>query len=329
MNRLYQEAGINIDKATRNINWLQDKSKATPSSLGKVLDGIGGFAASYQPNLQNYQQPVLVSCTDGVGTKLALAKKYQQLSNIGIDLVAMCVNDLYTTGARPLFFLDYLSCNQLDEQEFQQIMTGILQGLQLADCPLVGGETAELPSFYQGGRFDVAGFVVGVVDRCRLLGAGRVTSGDRIVALPSSGFHSNGFTLISSKLGDQEQRYSSQLLTPTTIYHQLPELAEKFTDLHAVAHVTGGGLAANLQRVLPSNCGAELISKAIVSPPWMLEVTDLCGLENFTDAHPVFNMGVGMLAIVAQQGVDNFCGASGGYPVGRVVTRETGDIIWC
>lgn len=329
MTRLYQEAGIDVEKANRNIEWLQGKVKATPSSLGKVLDGIGGFAALYQPNLQNYRQPLLVSCTDGVGTKLALAKKYQQLATIGIDLVAMCINDLYTVGARPLFFLDYLSCNRLEEQEFQQIMTGILEGLQLANCPLVGGETAELPRFYRDNRFDVAGFVVGIVDRCHLLGRSLVTAGDRIVALPSSGFHSNGFTLINSKLGDNEQRYSSQLLTATTIYHRLPELAEKFTDLHAVAHITGGGIAANLQRVLPDDCGADLFCQSIISPSWMLEVTRLCGLERFTEAQQVFNMGVGMLAVVAQQGVDNFCVASGGYPVGTVVERETGDINWC
>lgn len=329
MTRLYQEAGIDIEKADRNISWLQNRVKATPSPLGKVLDGIGGFAALYQPNLQNYRQPLLVSCTDGVGTKLALAKKYQQLTTIGIDLVAMCVNDLYTVGARPLFFLDYLSCNQLDQQEFRQIMTGILEGLQLANCPLVGGETAELPRFYRDDRLDVAGFVVGIVDRSNLLGASLVTAGDQIVALPSSGFHSNGFTLINSKLGDNEQRYSSQLLTATTIYHQLPELAERFTDLHAVAHITGGGIAANLKRVLPTDCGAELNRKSIVSPPWMLEVTKLCGLDEFTDAQQVFNMGIGMLAVVAQQGVDNFCVASGGYPVGIVIEQETGDINWC
>lgn len=329
MNRQYQEAGIDIDKATRNIGWLQGKVEEHSSPLGKVLDGIGGFAASYQLNLRDYRQPVLISCTDGVGTKVALAKKYRQLVNIGIDLVAMCVNDLYTAGARPLFFLDYLSCNRLDEQEFQQIMTGIIRGLQLADCPLVGGETAELPHFYQDGLFDVAGFVVGIVDRGRLLGASRVKVGDRIVALPSSGFHSNGFTLINSKLGDNEHRYSSQLLTPTTIYQRLPELAEKFVDLRAVAHVTGGGIATNLQRVLPNGCGADLVRKSIVSPSWMLEVVDLCGLERFVDAQQVFNMGVGMLAIVARQELDSFCGASGGYPVGMVVERETGDVRWC
>ena len=329
MNRLYREAGVDIDKATQNINWLQGKTEITPSPLGKVLAGIGGFAALYQPNLQNYRQPVLVSCTDGVGTKLALAKKYQQLATIGIDLVAMCVNDLYTVGARPLFFLDYLSCNQLEQQQFQQIMTGILHGLQLANCPLVGGETAELPHFYHNDRFDVAGFVVGIGERSRLLTGSRVTAGDRIVALPSSGFHSNGFTLINDKLGEQEQRYSSQLLTPTTIYHQLPDLAEKFANLHAIVHITGGGIATNLQRVLPSACGAELVSDSVVSPPWMLEVARLCGLERFTDAQQVFNMGIGMLAIVAQQELDSFCLASGGYPVGTIVERESGDIIWC
>lgn len=329
MNKQYREAGIDIDKAERSVSWLQDKTKITPSPLGEVLGGIGGFAALYQPNLQNYRQPVLVSCTDGVGTKLALAKKYRQLTNIGIDLVAMCVNDLYTTGARPLFFLDYLSCNQLDEQEFKQVMTGILRGLQAANCPLVGGETAELPRFYQGGCFDVAGFVVGIVERSCLLDPSRIKTGDRIVALPSSGFHSNGFTLISRKLGAKEHRYSSQLLTPTTIYHQLPELAEKFTDLHALAHITGGGIAANLRRIMPNGHGADLISESIISPSWMLEVASFCGLESLADAQQVFNMGVGMLAIVAQQGLDSFCSTNGGYPVGTVVERETGDIVWC
>lgn len=318
----YPTAGVDPEKADRLVHWLQ--KEAGSSTSGNVIDGIGGFAAVFQPHLQGWKEPLLVSCTDGVGTKLALAKKYQRLENTGRDLVAMCINDLYTTGATPLFFLDYFSCERLSVTDFQSVMRGILAGLQQAGCVLLGGETAQLPGFYRNANFDLAGFVVGIVDKENLLSLRSVQSGDLLIAFASSGFHSNGFSLLQQKLSPAQQRhYLDFLLKPTTIYTQLVAAGKKYRGLRALAHITGGGIAHNLRRVLPVNAGAEINTADVPTPSWMQDVISLCSLRDFTTAQQIFNMGVGMIAVTAPD-----TEISGGIVIGKVKESKTQEIVF-
>ena len=323
----YRHAGVDTAKAEQTVTWLQKATDNQHHTAGKVLAGIGGFAALYRPELGGYREPLLLSCTDGVGTKLALASEQSCLAGIGIDLVAMCVNDLFTCGARPLFFLDYYGCNALVENDFKLVLQSIQQGLQQADCLLLGGETAQLPLFYRGDNFELVGFVVGIVEKSQVLGAQRVQVGDRLVAFPASGMHCNGFSLLRQHRARIEP-YLTQLLMPTRIYHEIPALCRQDVGLHALAHITGGGIAHNLQRVLPAGCRAIIDTQCLPVPTWMTEVAARCGLRTFAAAQQVFNMGTGMLACVAaEKETELLAAAQDGVGVGEIVAaQETGVI---
>ena len=190
---LYREAGVNISQGDALVSWLQEDKSENKHSLGDVVSGIGGFSALFRPNFSGMKDPLIVSGTDGVGTKVLLGIETDKLEGLGIDLVSMCVNDLYTIGAQPLFFLDYYATGVLDENQFKRILTGIKRGLKQCNTMLLGGETAELPGLYQKGHFDLAGFIVGVVDGEKRIHPGLVTEGDVIISFASSGFHSNGY----------------------------------------------------------------------------------------------------------------------------------------
>ena len=308
---LYKQAGVDVEKGDRLVDWLLEHESAPKATrLGAVVSGIGGFAAMFRPNFKGLADPLLVTSTDGVGTKVLLGIDTGIVHGLGIDLVAMCVNDLYTVGGRPMFFLDYYATGALDEDQFKSVLAGIKKGCAQSGALLLGGETAEMPGLYAKGHFDLAGFVVGAVDGKALLGPQHVKAGDRLFALPSSGLHSNGYSLVRHWLKDSgkpDQALLDHLMQPTRIYHELPELVDKLgiTSIHAVANITGGGISGNLPRVMPDGTDAHINVADLPTPPWM---------RTFIESHQatalaqegVFNLGCGMIAIVAPEAAAAF-----------------------
>lgn len=323
----YKESGVDVEKGDALVDWLQSDSQ-TRSEQGEIVSGIGGFAALYRPRLQGMRDPLLVASTDGVGTKVLLGLEQKQLEGLGIDLVAMCVNDLYTVGARPLFFLDYYATGVLDEEQFKAVLSGIKRGLQACGAALLGGETAELPGLYKKGHFDLAGFVVGIVEASERLGPERVKAGDTLIALESSGFHSNGYSLLRKWLAEKpaSAELTTKILAPTKIYHEIPELIQKLgSAIHGLANITGGGISGNLPRVLPDGLSAEIVRETIPTPAWMQAFCKANG-AGFEDVEGVFNMGAGMIAVVANEAADDFLDLTSelklkSAKVGKVVSR--------
>lgn len=308
---LYKESGVDIEQGDALVDWLQSKEQQTSrgNKTGSVVDGIGGFAGLFLPNLKGYDEPMLVASTDGVGTKLLLALKEKNLKGVGIDLVAMCVNDLYCVGARPMFFVDYYATGVLDADQFKDVLSGIKAGLKQCETPLLGGETAELPGLYEKGHFDLAGFVVGLVDGKKRLGPHLAKNGDKIFAIPSNGFHSNGYSLVRKWLDGSKPSAEliRHVLQPTVIYDFMPDLVDKLgtSAIHAVANITGGGISGNLPRVLPEHLRASIRFDALPTPTWMKEFI-LGNTASLMDVEPVFNLGAGMLAVVAPESGDAF-----------------------
>jgi len=309
----YKEAGVDIaagDAFVRRIKGLVE------STFGPEVRGeLGGFSGSVALPLGGMSRPLLVSATDGVGTKLKIAFKMDRHDTVGIDLVAMCVNDVIVTGAKPLFFLDYLAMGRLDSEKAYGVVRGIAQGCQEAVCSLIGGETAEMPGFYPPGEYDLAGFVVGVVDEERVVDPSRVMSGDRIIGLASSGLHSNGFSLVRQivfenlklKVGDWIDDLGGclgeELLKPTRIYVQpILDLFQNFP-VHAVAHITGGGLPGNVSRVIPRGHTALIEKKSWEPPPVFCFLRDNGGIPE-EEMWKTFNNGIGMVLIVRPSDVD-------------------------
>jgi phosphoribosylformylglycinamidine cyclo-ligase len=328
---LYRSSGVDIDKGDHMVDWLQESRPKSRSPLGEVVSGIGGFAALFRPNLKSYQDPLIISCTDGVGTKLLLAIENDSLESCGIDLVAMCVNDLYCLGGRPLFFLDYYATGTLDEKQFQSVIKGIRRGLEQCDCPLLGGETAELPGLYAKGHLDLAGFVVGMVDRPKMIGPEHVKSGDLIYGLRSTGFHSNGYSLVRKFLADKPNpNFLKNILEPTAIYAEIPELVDELgnTVIHAAANITGGGISGNIERVIPENLCAVIDPSKIPTPVWMKEfIQQHC--DDIFELETTFNLGLGMAIIVEQDQAERFESLARRKsdrlvgPIGRIVTENT------
>jgi phosphoribosylformylglycinamidine cyclo-ligase len=301
----YRDAGVNIDAGNELVRRIGGAVARTRRP--EVLGGLGGFGALCTLPV-GYREPVLVSGTDGVGTKLRLAIELGRHDSIGIDLVAMCANDIATSGAEPLFFLDYYATGKLDVDVAAAVIAGIARGCELAGCALVGGETAEMPGMYQGGDYDLAGFCVGVVERDAIVDGTRVQPGDALVALASSGPHANGYSLIRAILqrsgadlgqplaGDREP-LADRLLAPTTLYcRDLLALRQRF-DIRAAAHITGGGLPENLPRVLPENISAHIDTDSWEWPAvfrWLQQE----GAVPDAEMYRTFNCGVGMLLCV-------------------------------
>lgn len=343
---LYQTAGVDDNRSQELVHWLQQwPAEAQPAesathpkanllsrlpSCGELIGGIGGFAAMHELKWQHMQRPTLVTATDGVGTKLLLAITHNQLQGLGQDLVAMCANDLFTLGARPLGFLDYYATSQLDESQFKTVLSGINVAAKICGCALAGGETAQMPGFYQPGEFDLSGFIYGVVDRDRTLGAHRVQHQDRLYALPSSGFHANGFSLLRHWLHEHptmvEPELITKLLAPTELYPEVSYLSETTHEanlLHACAHITGGGLSGNLLRVLPRGATARLDASALPIQPWMRTFLETAGQRPWWTFEDVFNLGCGMILAVAADGAATFENALKaidlpGYAIGAV-----------
>ena len=252
----YKSSGVDMQAGDKLVDWL-----ALQKPVGKsqnVLGGIGGFAALFRLDLTKYKKPVLVSCTDGVGTKVKLAVELDRIEPTGIDLVAMCVNDLITCGGDPLFFLDYYASSKLDLPMAKQFLSGVLKGLELSDCHLIGGETAEMPGHYAGKDYDCAGFCVGVVDEDQVISGQSIKPGDVAVGISSSGFHSNGYSLLRKVFEKDIQEWKDLLMTPTRIYVELARSLRSQIKVKGMAHITGGGIIGNAPRVMPADTALKL-----------------------------------------------------------------------
>lgn len=293
--KTYQEAGVSIDKGDRFARFIANHSSPA------VDRGIGGFAGGIQLDLNHYPRPVLFSTTDGVGTKLLVARKLQVFDTIGIDLVAMCVNDLIVNGAKPLQFLDYIAIGKIEESLLHQLIEGVIRGCELADCSLAGGETAEMPDVYGPEDFDLAGFAVGVA-RAEQVRPFRqaIRSGDHLLGLPSSGIHSNGLSL-ARKVLPYESGLWPKLLTPTKIYvRELLPLFE-IEAFKGAAHITGGGIEGNLSRVLPEGLSIKLSHDWPL--PEIFQEIEKAGVSR-EEMFKVFNMGVGMILVIDRDQVE-------------------------
>ena len=306
----YRSAGVDIDAGARLVERIKPLAAATRRP--GVLDGLGGFGALFELPLERFRHPVLVSGTDGVGTKLKLAIELDRHDTIGIDLVAMCVNDILVSGAEPLFFLDYYATAHLDVEVAATVVSGIARGCELAGCALTGGETAEMPGLYGAGDYDLAGFCVGIVEKDAIIQPSRVTPGDRLIALASSGPHSNGYSLIRKVIetsgADLSQTLSETtlgeaLLAPTRIYVRSVLSLIGAQHVHALAHITGGGLTENLPRVLPDGTQACIDLDSWTRPAvfdWLQTQGGIAEAEMLR----TFNCGVGMVVCVAAEDVE-------------------------
>ena len=299
----YKDAGVDIDAGNALVDRIKDISKATRRP--EVLGGLGGFGALCEIP-EGYRSPVLVSGTDGVGTKLRLAMQLGRHDTIGIDLVAMCSNDIAVVGAEPLVFLDYYATGKLNIDIAADVIAGIGKGCELAGAALVGGETAEMPGMYEGDDYDLAGFCVGVVEKNQIIDGHKVAPGDKIIAISSSGPHSNGYSLIRKIIeitdADLTQpcghtTLAEALMAPTRIYNKPLLALQREIKPHALAHITGGGLLENIPRVLPSGCSAVLDKQSWGLPPVFQWLSDAGGVAE-SEMHRTFNCGIGMTLIV-------------------------------
>jgi len=326
----YRDAGVNIDEADTLVDNI--KHLAQKTTRPGVLGSIGGFGALFE--LQGrYTHPVLVSGTDGVGTKLKLAITLQRHETIGIDLVAMCVNDILTTGAEPLFFLDYFATGKLNAEQAKTIIAGISDGCKLANTALIGGETAEMPGLYQDQDYDLAGFCVGVVEKNKIIDGSEVRVNDVLIGIASSGAHSNGYSLIRKILTDTntaltapfgQSTIGETLLTPTRIYVKSVRKLLNAVDVHAIAHITGGGLLENIPRVLPTYTQAVIDTKSWAWPE-IFKWLQTQGQIETAEMWRTFNVGVGMVICVketdAKQAIDLLVGmGETAWPIGRIAS---------
>ena len=309
----YRDAGVDIDAGNESVSLIKDAVRATYRS--EVMGDLGGFGGLFALNTKDYKEPVLVSGTDGVGTKLRLAFLLNKHDTIGQDAVAMCVNDILVQGAEPLFFLDYLAVGKLEPMQVAEIVTGVARACKESGCALIGGETAEMAGFYPIGEYDIAGFSVGVAERSKLITPARIKAGDVLLGLPSSGVHSNGYSLVRKIVferkgfkGDEYieelgQTIGEELLTPTRLYPRicLPLIRE--FDIHGMVHITGGGFYENIPRALPDHMGAEVNGAAWTIPP-VFRLLQEWGNVDWTEMYRTFNMGIGMVLIVSSDEAD-------------------------
>ena len=322
----YKDAGVDIDAGNQFVENIKPYVKST--MIPGVLGGIGSFAGAFElPS--GYKQPVILSGTDGVGTKLKLAIDAKKFDTVGIDLVAMCSNDLLCNFGEPLFFLDYYATAKLNVEEATLVVKGIAEGCIRSECALVGGETAEMPGMYKEGDFDLAGFCVGIAEKDELNRIDKIKAGDTLIALPSSGVHSNGFSLVRKllleKLGMsldddfQGKPLKDVLLEPTRIY--VKEFKANKDKINALAHITGGGITENLPRVLPDNLKA-VVKRADVR---VLPIFQFMGEHvELEEMYRTFNMGVGMVLVVSTENVESILANTDGYVIGHIAEGEKG-----
>jgi phosphoribosylformylglycinamidine cyclo-ligase len=334
----YKQAGVDIDAGDEFVNRIKPLVRST--FRPEVLTDLGGFGGLFRLQASRYTDPVLVSGTDGVGTKLKIAFLMDRHETVGIDLVAMCVNDIAVSGAEPLFFLDYLATGKLAVPKAEAIVKGIADGCRQAGCALIGGETAEMPSFYPDDEYDLAGFAVGVVDRPKMIDGHTIEPGDVLIGVASSGLHSNGYSLarrvlfddgkltVNSRLPDLDRPLGDMLLTPTRIYaKQILALTSAF-DIKGIAHITGGGLTENLPRIFPAGCRARIQRSTWPIPPIFRLLENMGHIER-EEMYRVFNMGIGLVIVVPPLLADGVMATLSelgdkSYVIGNMAVEESG-----
>ena len=334
----YQDSGVDITKGNELIEHIKPIAKSTARE--GVLAGLGGFGAMFELPINKYKNPVLISGTDGVGTKLKVAEMLNKHDTIGIDLVAMCVNDLIVQGAEPLFFLDYYATGKLNTEIAISVISGIGEGCKQSGCALIGGETAEMPGFYASGEYDVAGFTVGMVDQPDMIDGKAVKEGDVIIGLPSSGVHSNGFSLVRKLFPENrwnenfdDSTLGETLLTPTKIYVKSVLGVMENHAIHAIAHITGGGFIENIPRAYPDQFQA-VIKKGTWPVHNIFNLIQETSLLDDDAMYNTFNMGIGMVMIVAAADADEILAQMSDMGeeaslVGRIKKRSNGDSPIC
>ena len=334
----YKASGVDVDAANKEVDLLKDIVKKTYSK--GVLSELGGFSGIFELDINEYKNPVLVSGTDGVGTKLKLAFMMDKHDTVGIDCVAMCANDILCQGAKPLFFLDYIATGKLIPEKMAQIVSGVAKGCLESECALIGGETAEMPGFYSNGEYDIAGFCVGVVDKQKIITGENIKPGDIILGLPSSGVHSNGFSLIR-KLFFEDNKYKvddyieefgktlgEELLTPTRIYvKEVLDLLKNY-EIKAMSHITGGGFYENIPRMLNDGLRA-VINMSEFSTPAVFQYIQKLGEIEIKEMYRTFNMGIGLVMVLDQEIANNIISQYESrsekiYIVGEIIEGERG-----
>jgi len=332
----YADAGVDIDKANNLVETIKKIVKQTPRT--GVIGDIGGFGGLYSLNLTNVDNPVLVSSTDGVGTKLKIAFMMDKHDTVGIDLVAMCVNDIVVQGAKPLFFLDYLSMGRLSTKIATEVIEGIAEGCRQAGCALIGGETAEMPGFYRENEYDLAGFSVGIVDNSKIVDGSEIHVGNKVIGIASSGLHSNGYSLarkicfdiLKLKIDDYVPEFGQTLgeefLTPTKIYSAVLYRISKGLPIHGLAHITGGGIEDNILRIIPKGCNI-VMHKGSWDVPSVFPFLKKAGNISDKEMMRTFNNGIGMIAIVpessAQEMLDRLSAMKEkGFIIGEIIERK-------
>lgn len=335
----YRASGVDIDEGNRAVNLIKDKIKGTYDK--NVIGDLGNFSGLYSlKDFINMDEPVLLSSTDGVGTKLKLAQMMDIHNTVGIDLVAMCVNDLICQGAKPLFFLDYIATGKLVPEKIDDIVSGIVEGCKMAECALIGGETAEMPGMYSEDDYDLAGFSVGIADKSKIISGEDVNSGDTLIGISSSGIHSNGYSFIR-KIFLQEYKYEltdyieelgmtlgEALLIPTKIYVKLVmDLIKKY-ELKAIAHITGGGVIENIPRVIPNGLGID-IEKNSWEKPAIFKMIEKFNAIDEVELHKSFNMGIGLAMVVDSDKAEEIVSylnesEKQAYIIGKVVDTHEG-----
>lgn len=329
----YRQAGVDIDAGNKAVELMKPAVKRT--TRPEVLGGLGGFGGLFALDLKKFSEPVLVSGTDGVGTKLRLAFQTDRHDTIGQDAVAMCVNDILVQGAEPLFFLDYLAVGKLKPERVAEIVGGVAKGCELAGCALIGGETAEMPGFYPEGEYDIAGFSVGAVNRSEIIDGSQIQAGDILIGLPSTGFHSNGYSLVRKVFAPYSMDHifpelgeplGEALLRPTKIYVKtiLPLLPER--KILGMAHITGGGITENIPRVLPAGLGIRINKKAWEVPA-VFSLLQHLGEVAETEMYRTFNMGIGFVLIVHPQDAESLqaqlkAAGEENFVIGEVLSGE-------
>ncbi len=336
----YREAGVDLDKANELVKRIKPLVRST--FRGGVITDIGGYGGLYSFNCKDLKNPVLVSTTDGVGTKLKVAFWANRHTTVGIDLVAMCVNDIIVQGARPLFFLDYLALGKVDLDLVEQLISGIVAGCKEASCSLIGGETAEMPHFYQENEYDMAGFAVGLVDNAEIIDGSTIHIGDQIIGLASSGLHSNGYSLVRHIMFDQlklqpdsflsecNRTAAEELLEPTRIYVEPILKILKTFGVAGMAHITGGGFYDNIPRILPRTCQAVLFRNSWEVPP-IFRFLQEKGAVSDEEMYHVFNCGIGFIVVVDPQEsreIIELLNAMGqrSFRIGEIVPRGRNDV---
>ena len=332
----YADAGVNINKANKLVGIIKKLAKQTHRS--GVMGEIGGFGGLFSLNLTNIETPVLVSSTDGVGTKLKIAFMMGKHDTVGIDLVAMCVNDIAVQGAKPLFFLDYLSTGQLDTDIVTDIIKGVAEGCRQAGCALIGGETAEMPGFYEKKEYDLAGFVVGIVDNSKIVDGSEIHVGNKLIGIASNGLHSNGYSLvrkvcfnvlklkIDAHVAELGQTIGEELLKPTRIYSETIDRLRKGFSILGLAHITGGGIEENILRIIPKGCSVIMYKESWDVPP-IFPFLQQAGKTSDREMMRTFNNGIGLVAVVpadSSQEIIERLGAMNekGFVIGEIVERK-------